>query len=135
MAAVGGDILEITYNHPTVGSGVFFPKSGEDSTFDPGGFRVNDDANGIDGGGQMIKQMNRVRWSFEATISSDMNSAQEMEKLAALAASPADAEFTISHINGTIYKGTGTVVGDIQPNGNAATSTIKLSGGGQLLQL
>jgi hypothetical protein len=39
MAAVGGDILEVTYAHETLGSGTFFPKSGEDSTFDLGGFR------------------------------------------------------------------------------------------------
>jgi hypothetical protein len=42
--AVHGDILEVTYNHPTLGSGVFYPKANEGNKFDPGGFRNNDDA-------------------------------------------------------------------------------------------
>jgi hypothetical protein len=67
--AIGGDILELTFNHPTIGSGVVFAKAGEDNTFDAGGLRTGDDANMIDGGGNMIQQMNRVRWSFEATTS------------------------------------------------------------------
>ena len=36
MAVVGGDIVELTFNHPTLGSGIIFPKSAEDSTFDLG---------------------------------------------------------------------------------------------------
>lgn len=128
---VGGDIIEITYNHPTLGSGVIYPKSAEDSTFDPGGFRSADDANMVDGGGRMIDQMNRVRWSLEQTIAWDMNEAQELEKLADVAASPVQAQWTISHINGSVYSGKGKPVGDLQGNMNAATFPLKLQGGGE----
>ncbi len=78
MAAVGGDI-KVTYNHPVLGSGSFYRKAGEDSTYDLGGLRINDEANGIDGAGNAIVQMNRARWSFEITISHDMNDREEAQ--------------------------------------------------------
>jgi hypothetical protein len=132
---VGGDILEITYNHPTLGSGVIYPKSAEDSTFDLGGFRSADDANMIDGGGRMIDQMNRVRWSLESTVAWDMNSSLELEKVVALAKSPVLADWTISHINGSVYSGKGKPVGDLQGNGNAATFTLKIAGSGEIKKI
>lgn len=133
--AVGGDILEITYNHPTIGSGVLFPKAAEDNTFDTGGFRSSDDANMIDGAGNMIDQMNRVRWMFEGAISWDMNNAEELEQLVALASSPVPADWTFTHINGTIYAGKGKPVGDYKGNGNTAQVPLKISGGSILKQI
>ena len=133
--AVGGDILEITFNHPTVGTGVILPKANEDSTFDLGGFRSNDDANMVAGNGEMIDQMNRVRWSLEAVIAWDMNIRGDLEKLVELAESPVEAEWTITNINGTVYGGTGKPVGDMQGNGNAATFPLKISGGNKLKKI
>ncbi len=133
--AVGGDIIEITYNHPTVGSGVLYPKAAEDNTFDTGGFRSADDANMIDGAGNMIDQMNRVRWMFEGSVSWDMNNAEELERLVQLASSPIQADFTFTHINGTIYAGKGKPVGDYKGNGNTAQIPVKISGGGTLKQI
>ncbi|MBC7486082.1 MAG: hypothetical protein H7282_04970 [Cytophagaceae bacterium] len=130
--AVGGDIVEITWNHPTLGTGVVYPKAAEDSTFDHGGFRGNDDANMIDGSGKTIRQLNRVRWSVETTCSWDMNSATEVEKFSALAGDPQEADWTFTHVNGVVKGGKGSPVGDIQGNGNAATFAIKISGGGKL---
>lgn len=133
--AVGGDILEITYNHPTLGSGVIFPKASEDSTFDLGGFRSNDDANMVAGNGEMIDQINLARWSFEVAVAWDMNTREDLEKLNDLAADPVLADWTFSHINGTVYGGTGKPVGDLSGNGNAATFTLKVSGGGKLKKI
>lgn len=133
--AVGGDITEITWNHPTLGSGVMYPKAGEDSTFDLGGFRANDDANSIDGGGNMIDQLNRVRWSVESTIAWDMNTDLTLEKIVALSGSPEQADWTISHVNGSVYGGKGKPVGDLQGAGNAATFALKISGGGKLKKI
>lgn len=135
MPAVGGDIIEITYNHPTIGTGIWFPKSAEDSTFDPGGLRGADDANMVDGSGKTIRQINRVRWSFEGTVSWDANVANELDQAQALAGDPVEADWTITSVNGTVWKGKGSPVGDIQGNGNAATMAIKLSGGGQLKKI
>lgn len=130
--AVGGDILEITFNHETLGSGVIFPKAGEDSTYDLGGFKSNDDENMIDGSGNMIDQMNRKRWFFENVIAWDMNIELTVEKMQALMDSPVLANWTFSHVNGTVYSGKGKPVGDLQGNGNAATFTLKISGGAKL---
>ncbi|MFA6057281.1 MAG: hypothetical protein WC756_03715 [Taibaiella sp.] len=135
MAAVGGDLREITYNHPTLGSGTFYPKSAEDSTFDPGGLRVSDDANNRDGSGNWIKIMNAVNWFIEATISHDMNNRMEGEKLAALQADPQDADWTFTHVNGTVWGGKGSPVGDLQFNTSAATIEIKIGGGGELKKI
>jgi hypothetical protein len=132
---VGGDIKEIRYNHPNLGSGVWFAKSGEDSTFDNGGIRGNDDANMVDGGGRTIRQLNRVRWSCEATVSWDMNVSNELEQAKKLAAHPVEAEWLISHINGTDWKGIGAPVGDIKGNANAATFSVKISGGGEMKKI
>ncbi len=129
---VGGDITEITYNHPTLGSGVIFIKASEDSTFDLGGVRSNDDASGIDGGGRMITQLNRIRWSVSVTVAWDMQVNLDLEKISKLAASPLDGTYTITHINGAIYAGTGRPVGDVSGNGNASTFPLKLAGGGEL---
>lgn len=135
MPAVGGDILEITYNHPTLGSGIWFPKAAEDSTFDPGGLRTDDDANAVDGSGKTIRKMNRVRWSFEGTVSWDANVANELEQARALAGDPVEADWTITSVNGTVWKGKGGPVGDIQGSGNDATMPIKLGGGANLKKI
>ena len=128
----GGDIIEITYNHATVGSGVLFCKAAEDNTFDFGGFRSADDMNMVDSGGNMLDQMNRARWSVEVVVSNDMNTREEMEKVNDLASSPILATWTFSHINGTVYTGTGKPVGDLAVNVNQSTFTLKVSGGGKL---
>jgi hypothetical protein len=92
--ATGGDIIEITYNHPTIGSGVIYPKAAEDNTFDLGGIRSADDMAMVDGGGNMIDQMNRGRWMVEALCVNDMNSQNEVEKCNEMAASAVLADWT-----------------------------------------
>jgi hypothetical protein len=133
--AVGGDIIEITYNHSTLGSGVIFAKAAEDSTFDLGGFTSADDAAMVDGGGNMIDQINQKRWKFSVTVSWDMNSADELGKIHQLSQSPVQADWTISSINGTVWGGKGKPVGDYEGNGNAATFPLLISGGGKLKKI
>jgi hypothetical protein len=127
---VAGDIREINFSHPTIGSGTLFPKSAEDSTVDYGWLRSSDEAQMIDGGGNMIDQMNRVRWSVETVISTDLLIRLDVEKVIALASDPVQADWTISHVSGAVYGGKGKPVGDIQVNWNQGTMTLKLSGGG-----
>jgi hypothetical protein len=131
----GGDITEITYNHPTLGSGVIFPKSNESSNYDVGGFRSADDANMVDGSGKIIDQKNRVRWSFEVPIAIEMVSANTMQELANLAASPVEANWTFTNINGSVFKGSGFPVGDLAGDGNTSMMTLKVSGSGTLQRL
>lgn len=135
MPNVGGDIIDITCNHPTLGSATFVAKANEDSTFDEGGFRSNDDVNMIDGAGEMIDQMNRARWQFECTLAHDMNTREDLNKLTQYAESPVQGDWVISHINGAVYQGKGKPVGDVNANGNTATIALKLSGGGKLTKI
>lgn len=127
--AVGGDIIEITYNHPTLGSGTFFPKSAEASSYDTGGFRTKDEQNAIDGSGTPIDTMNQVRGFFESTVSNDMNTSKDAERAAALAGDPTPATWTFSVINGVSYTGVGKIVGDVNPDVDKATFKLKVSGG------
>lgn len=133
--ATGGDIIEITYNHPTLGSGTIFAKSNEDSTFDLGGFRSNDDSEMIDGSGAMIDQINQKRWKFAVVVSWDMNANNELDKIVQLAGSPVQADWTFSSINGTVWGGTGKPVGDYEGNGNNPTFTLTVAGGGKLKKI
>lgn len=130
--ATGGDILEIKWAHPTLGSGVFFPKADEDSTFDLGGFKADDDEAGIDGGGNMIDKITRKRWMLEVVVSWNQTENNELDKANKLMASPVLTTFTITHTSGAVWTGVGKPVGDIQGNGTAATFELKLSGGNLL---
>lgn len=132
---LGGDIIEIVCQHPTLGEFRFSPKANESFTLDFGGIRTNDDASQITGNGQAIYQQNRVRWSFEGPIAVDFIANTEMNALPSLAGSSDEGVWTISHISGSIYKGKGIVVGDLQPDTNAATQTLKVSGSGKLEKL
>jgi len=126
--AIGGDITEVTVNHPTLGSKVFFPKANEGNTYDVGGIRTEDDADSVDGSGQAIWKKNRKMGFFEVVLSNDQNTRQDAEFVARLAADPVQADWTFSIINGTVYGGKGIPVGDIQPNLNDATFTLKVAG-------
>lgn len=128
----GGDIVEITCNHPDVGNIIMYPKSNEDSTYDTGGIRTNDDANMIDGGGNAIYQKNRTRPSFSVKIAWDMVSSGELEFLSAVTASSKEAAWTFTNINNTIYKLNGTQVGDLTGNGNTSTIDLKVAGSGKM---
>jgi len=132
---LGGDIQEIVCKHPTIGEFRFQAKSNESFTLDPGGIRTNDDANQVTGSGNIIQQKNRVRWSFEGPVAVDPISSNEFENLPALAASPVLGTWTITHISGTIWKGLGIPVGDLQPDTNTAQMTLKISGSGKLEKL
>lgn len=131
----GGDLVEITCNHPTLGSFTFATKSNESYTLDPGGYRSNDDANSISGSGTMIDQVNRVRWSFEGPLVADFISDNEIKNLPLLAESFELATWTFSHISGVIWRGKGKFVGDIQVDTNTAQLSSKIAGGGKLEKL
>lgn len=133
--AVSGDIIEVTCNHPTLGSFIFSPKAGEASTFVLGGFQSADDDAMVTANGQMIDQMTNKRWSFEVPVMWDMNNNLELENAQALQSNPAPGEWTFTHINGTVYAGTGKPVGALSADANAGTFTLKVSGGARMRQI
>ena len=128
-----GDITQITVNNTALGISATWPiKANSDGTFDPGGFRNNDDDDQVDGGGRLIMQKNRKRWSFEGTMTWDMNTANELETARQIAAAATESDFTVTHCNGTVWAGKGTVVGDLKGNSNTGELPIKLAGGGRM---
>lgn len=131
---IAGDILEIGYNNDDEGSGTFFCKANEDSSFQPGGIVSGDDEDMVATNGEMIDVMTRKRWNFECTLAWDMNDANTLTKILALQRSVKQTTFTISHISGAIYGGKGKPVGVHVGNGNQATIPLKLQGGGELKQ-
>jgi hypothetical protein len=126
MSALAGDLLEARVQHPTLGNHVFYPKSNESVSRDPGGFRTNDDANQITSAG-MITQINRVRGHMEMVVANDDNIRLDADFVASLMKDPVDGEWTFSHVSGVTYGGTGRPVGDIQPDLNAGTFTLKVA--------
>lgn len=132
---IAGDLLEATCKHPDLGTSTFLCKAAEDGTFELGGFRTSDDANNTDGGGRNIKVMNRRRWEVGLTITNDMNTNNDIQKLSDLADNPKDGEWTISHKNFSVWRGTGSPVGDIEANTNAGTIEFSLMGGGKLKKI
>jgi hypothetical protein len=90
--AVHGDILEITYNHPTIGSGVLFPKANESTTLDLGGFRNNDDASQVTTSGQLMVQKNRVAGFFEITVENDNNLRNDLQQMVNVAGAAEEAQ-------------------------------------------
>jgi hypothetical protein len=127
--AVGGDITEITYNHPNLGTGVFSPKSNEDNTYFVGGVTSESDANMITGNGTMIRKMTRSRGFFVALCANDQNLNQDLEKAIALSGHPVPADWTITNTNGTVYGCSGFPVGDFEGNLNQATFSLRVETG------
>ncbi|MBX9450023.1 MAG: hypothetical protein KL787_10040 [Taibaiella sp.] len=129
---VAGDIIEVTCNHPTLGTFSFAPVAGEDSTYNPGGFITADENTAVNGRGESIDKLNRVRWSFEVLTSWDKRGQGEDKQISDLAASLDPGDWTFTNADGTVYAGKGKPVGDLNFNGNAGTFPLKVSGGGKL---
>lgn len=132
---LGGDIIEITYNHPTIGTGTFSVKAGEDASMSTGGVRTNDDASSVTSNGRNIKILNVQRWWFSLGIGWDLNDADELEVCSQLAADPIDSVFTFDHIGHSVRTGSGSIVGDLEGNSQSASIALKFSGGGRLTKL
>lgn len=135
MAAIGGDIIEVSVNHPELGSGSFYPKSGEGFTLDPGGFMTDDEDNGIAGDGSAIFKKTRKRWSVEGMVKWDMNGANELVFYRALEESSLESDFTFTSVNGTVWSAKGIPVGGNGGEMGDSTFTAKFSGGGRCIKI
>jgi len=128
---VFGDVQEIVVNH--LGNTYrFYPKANETFNFDKGGIRANDDTSQVTSNGQIMRQLNRVRWTIDGPIACDTISDAELTALNIMSASPSLGSWQFSLISGAIYRGVGSPVGDIQFDSNAGTVTLKVSGNGIL---
>ena len=136
MGAIGGDVEEITWNHPTRGSGRLYAKAGEDSTSVLGGRTGDNDMQKIDGSGAAIRTMTNGRWKVTAVVAWYMNSAvDELTQMQDLAGDTEESEFTITYSNGTVWAATGFPVDDLEGNSREATFELTISGGGKLVKI
>jgi hypothetical protein len=129
MAAVGGDIIEVTYNHPTLGTGFFKAVVGEANTFQPGGFMNSDEETGLNAQGGLIIDKTRTRAFFEIVVESDLNVDEDLIRAKALAENTAPANWSISIVNGTIWSGSGVPVGAMDADIKASRFTLKVASG------
>ena len=132
---IGGDLISITVNHPTLGNFSFSTKSNESYNLDPGGFRSNDDGSSVAGDGTFIDQINRMRWSVDGVFMVDFVTGQEIDNLPLLSESTELGTWTFSHISGVVWRGRGKFVGDISVDSNTAQLSGKVAGGGRLEKL
>lgn len=123
-----GDIKEITFNHPVIGSGRFRPKSGEGNTYKIGGFQNNDDANAIASDGTLIMSKNRVSGMLEAVVinSTAEGETSDADTLQQLIDSPEPADWTFTTMADAVFAANGHPVGEITPDLNAGTFTLKI---------
>lgn len=125
--ATGGDVLEAAYNHPTLGSGILYPKANEANTFDVGGIRTEDDTDSSDSSGEPIWKMSRKLGFFEIVIANDTVDRMEYDAIDKMSGDVAAAEWTVTLINGSVFGGTGKPVGDLSNDTQAATFTLKVN--------
>ena len=130
--ATAGDLTEIGYSNPDVGSGVLYPKADEDATIEYGGFINEDDESMIDGSGERITKKNRRAPMFEATIANDNSIREDYDKVVQLRESNAQTTWTLTHISGEVYEVTGQPVGANEVNLNAGTFTLKVLGNNKM---
>lgn len=128
---VFGDCVDIKCDHNGI-TYRFSPKANETFNVDKGGIRTNDDASQITSNGQIMRQLNRVRWMIDGPIAADQISGYEQSALNVMSASPILGIWTFSFISGAILTGTGSPVGDFQLDSNAGQITLKVSGSNTL---
>jgi hypothetical protein len=133
----GGDLKEVTWKNSDVGTGRYFSQAGQDHNIDPGGYETADDKTNIDSGANFMNIKVTKPWSYDATIAWDKNvgSRQELQTYQALSNSYQPTTFTFRCIDGTVWSGSGSVVGEIKGNAKAATIAFKVMGSGILTQI
>jgi len=129
MATYGGDLISATVNHPILGNHTFYAKSNEAVNKSTGGFRANDDANAISGDGLPIWTLTQERGFMEFTVANDERNREDAKFASDLAGDLDDGEWVFTHKNGVTWALTGRPVGDINPDMNPATFTMKVAGG------
>lgn len=120
-----GDLIQLSCEHDELGPKVFEPKSGEDHSMMPGGFKSNDDDGNISSAGQRINQKSRYPWSLEPTIVANIG---DIDYLQSCENSTKEGQWTALFSSGQTRSGKGMPVGDLAENPNAGTIGFKISG-------
>jgi hypothetical protein len=124
-----GDTRELTIDHPSLGSRSFGVQADQSITLDLGGFSSERQNNG---NGSGHKKMTAKMWEI-AGLQIDCNlSDGDLEFLQAIQNNPDDATITWDHITGVVYRGKGSIEGDLKLDTNTGYVATTLTGNGKL---
>ena len=126
---MAGDTLELTILHPTVGSRTFAAKAGEDVTMDLGGYTSERMKNGNLSG---HKSLTAKPWEIAGISLEALPGDGSLEFLQDVQDSPEDAEIEWTHINGHVYKGTGSLEADVKASTKDGYVPVTLTGDNKL---
>ncbi len=129
---MSGDTLELSINHSIVGNRTFPIQADQGITLDPGGYSGERQTNGNLSG---HKKQTAKPWMLEG-LQAEVNMAnQDLEYLQSVSNSPEDAVFTWQHVDGYIYKMTGSIEGEVKYDSNTGYLPLALSGNGTAKKL
>lgn len=127
-----GDTRELTFNHDEVGNRTFAVQTDQGITLDLGGYKGERQSYG---NGQGHKKMNAKPWKLGGLqVPIDIDNG-DLEYLQEISGSPIDAVITWQHVNGFIYKGEGSIEGDVQWNSNTGFLALEVSGSGEMKKI
>jgi len=134
MSIIAGLFTEVFCQHSIVGNQKFDLKSGEDSETDRGSFRIVDDENNRTASGKLIIQYENKMPYIQVTCAVDGSIEDYLQDLIVESANELP-NWTLTHISGDVYVGSGVVVGDVKPNRNAGTLQFKVAFENELLRV
>lgn len=123
-----GDTLELKIISEKLGSKTFAVKGGEDVTHDLGGYTSE---LLINGNGTGHKKLTTKPWMIEG-LQLDTTNEGSIEFLQSIADNAETDTFVWSGISGDVYKGKGTLTGDLKASKTEGYTTVTLSGVGRL---
>ena len=126
---MAGDTLELKIIHSDIGSRSFNVKAGEDITQDLGGYSSELMINGNLTG---HKALTAKQWELGGiSLEADPGDGS-LEFLQDISDSPKLATIVWSHINGSVYKGQGTITGDVKAGTKEGYVPVTIQGSGRL---
>lgn len=125
--AYHGDVTEITINNPDLGTRAFFPKAGESNSLIIGGVEIADDTSSVTSSGTPIYVGSMKLGSLSVLIENDMVDREDQVFLQALAGASSSSTFTVSIINGSVWKGQGRPVGTLEADIMNGTMPLKVN--------
>lgn len=131
MAKIYGDVASLIVMDKISGQQREMPcKSGEDCNIDLGGYQSETQMNG---NGSGHAKLAAKPWSIEG-LSVEMEDGV-LEFLQGTVNSMGYCIFTLSFVNGDVYKGTGKIEGDLKANTNSGYISLSAKGSGLLEKL
>lgn len=136
MAYIGCELLKTEISNSVVGKVTLFHKAKETAKIDKGGLMTEDKAEGVTSAGGAMYSLSHKRWSVEpSAVAWGKTGVDTLEKLNEFNNEITDSVFTFTLVDGTVYTGTGRIVGDTIADSLDASIPFKAAGGGKLSKI